>query len=191
MQLGKRFAPLLTLVAWMSNGQGAPNEVPTQTTPATPLMTLYGKHSGIKEPKLVRITSEKEWNDLWSAHQTAPSDRRICDLNDLRFDFNQVMVIAVFQGDGAFCRGYEFHSITEDQRRIVLRVHPLYFQLMPAVAARGGKLLGSQAWGVFVLPQSNKAIVLERDDRAMITSPPKWVRWTTFPPTSPQSERNP
>src|SRR5262249_1081865 len=104
----------------------------------------------------------------------------------MNVDFETLMVIAVFRGRGAFCSGCEVDSIDEDSGRLTLRVRENGYQTGSwadrSFLDRG---LSAKAWGVFVLPRSNKQIVLEGDTRQFISDQPKWVRWSTFPALLP------
>ncbi|OWK45835.1 hypothetical protein FRUB_02166 [Fimbriiglobus ruber] len=85
------------------------------------------------------------------------------------------MVVAVFQGEGINCEGYEVHSVTEDKDRLLVRVQGQYFQTGDGAAA-------TEAWGVFVLPRSAKPVVIELDTKSLIADPPKWTRVAELKP---------
>ncbi len=152
-----------------------------------PLVTHHGRLSKVVEPRIVRITNDREWQALWREHNVGKSKDAPDEYARMEFDFDRVMVIAVFQGEGILCGGYDVDSIAEAKDRLRLRVRPLYYQL----AGRPGdeKLLGSSGWGVFVIPRSNKKIVLEKDVKGMVTDPPKWKKWTTLPAIEPTRGR--
>jgi hypothetical protein len=168
---------LLVLSIEMAWALEAAAQQPAGGNALKPLVTLYGQHSKITKPKELRITSEKEWQALWWEHQD--------DKQTMNLDFNRVMVVAVFQGDGGLCSGIEVDSIIEERDRLIVRARCVYFQLSPSPEffkrPDAANIIGSQAWGIFVMPRSNKQILLQRDDQRMINSPPKWVKWTTFP----------
>jgi hypothetical protein len=142
-----------------------------------PLLTLYGRNSKITEMKVLRVTSEKEWKALWLEHKTGSPDPTVApgDLEYAELDFGKVMAIAVFEGEASNCAGYTAHSISEDRERITvrLRAHSYGSAFETPV---------TQAWGILVLPRSDKEIVLERDIRSEKIDPPVWKEWKKFPP---------
>ena len=141
-----------------------------------PLLTLYGRNSKITEAKLLRVTSEKEWNALWMEHKTGDRDPKTLsgDLEYVELDFGNVMAIAVFEGEAVNCRGYTAHSISEDAKRITVRVMAHRYGSL-------GETPATQAWGILVLPKSGKEIVLEHDVRRQKSGPPVWKEWKKFP----------
>jgi hypothetical protein len=142
---------------------------------AKPLLTLHGRNSKIVKAKLLRITTAEGWRALWMEHKTGsakPTDVPK-DLEYAELDFDRVMVIAVFEGEGINCRGYSSHSITEVDGRIRVRVTAHTYQ-------SGIDTPDTQAWGILVLPRSNKEVVLEHDVRSLIDEPAKWQEWTRF-----------
>jgi hypothetical protein len=152
-----------------------------------PLATLYGENSKIAEPKFLRITTEKEWTKVWYEHKYGSPDIPHSDKTQTEFDFDKVMVVAVFGGKVGFNSGYYLDSAFEDRKRITLRIPGLGYQLGPNPdGAAVERACRSQPWGVFVLPRSDKEIVLERDDRGRLDMPAKWVKWKTIPALSRQ-----
>ena len=121
-----------------------------------PLITLHGRKSKIKKPKLVRITTAEDWRALWLEHQTGsakPADVPE-DLESADLDFEKVMVIAVFEGEGINCRGYSSHSVNVIEGRIRVRVSAHDYQSMLDTP-------DTHAWGILVFPRSNKEVVLD------------------------------
>jgi hypothetical protein len=141
-----------------------------------PLMSLYGRNSKITKEKLLRVTSTKEWKSLWLEHKTGRPDPKELprDLEHVELDFEEVMVLAIFEGESSNCQGFTAHSIREDGEQIIVRVKAHNYQSGVITPA-------TQAWGILVLPRSDKEVVLELDVRALIDAPPEWKRWTTFP----------
>jgi RNA polymerase sigma factor (sigma-70 family) len=140
-----------------------------------PLLTLHGRNSKIKEPKLLRITTADEWQSLWMEHKTGSAKPKEVpdDLECTELDFDKVMAIAVFEGDGHNCRGYSSHSIAQTEGRILVRLEAHTYQSL-------GDSPGTQAWGILILPRSNKEVVLQHDVRNLIADAPKWEEWTRF-----------
>ena len=172
MRLSLKAMGLLVLIVESLTAQATIAQEPTNNATVKPLMTLYGQHSKITKPKKVRITSDREWKALWSEHQLDQSRTRA------ELDFSRVMVIAIFQGDGMLYGGYDVERIIEGKDRLTVRVRPLYFQVSVSASV---DVMSSKAWGIFVLPLSDKQIVIEGDERKLIDSPYRWVKWTMFP----------
>jgi hypothetical protein len=170
---------LLALACALVGALETGSQPPAGPNSVKPLTSLYGRYSKITKPKELRILSEEEWQALWQEHHG--------EGRNLDFDFNRVMVIALFQGNGSLCSGIEVDSITEERDRLVVRVRHLYFSVTLAAGVEFD--IDSQAWGIFALSRSNKQVVLEKDDRVLRDSPPKWVLWKTFPAISQSSRR--
>jgi hypothetical protein len=146
-----------------------------------PLLTLYGRNSKITKHKLLRITSADEWQSLWLEHKTGSAKRANVpwDLDVAELDFEKVMVVAVFVGEGAASLGVTSHSMSEVDGRILIRLDENSYQT--GVAAGMRAFTSVRGWGILVLPRTNKELVLERDVRTLIADPPKWSEWARFP----------
>jgi hypothetical protein len=137
-----------------------------------PLMTLYGSDSKITKSKTLRVTTTKEWDALWNEHRgDSKTDRFSLDL-----DFEKVMVIAIFGGEGFGEHYFTSQSIVEANDRITIRIDANTYQWGYSPDAKA-----LRPWGILVLPRSNKKLVLESDMRGLIADPPKWKEWTSFP----------
>jgi hypothetical protein len=164
------------LIGLVIEGAEARSDDNLATSGAKPLITLHGRNSKIRKLKLLRITTAEDWRALWMEHKTGsakPGDVP-GDLEYVELDFGQVMAVAVFEGEGINCRGYSATSITEEEGRILVRLNAHTYQ-------SGSDTPVTQAWGILILPRSNKEVVLEHDVRSLIAEPPKWKEWTRFP----------
>ena len=156
-----------------------------------PLLTMYGTGSKVLKAKMVRVTSEKEWQALWAEHKTGPAKaNKLTDEHGIvELDFKKVMVVAIFGGKGAISKGYSVHSMREGKKQITLRVDQHPYQIGFRDDPAPGPELSAVAvierddlpWGIFVLPRAQKEIVLYEDKRSLIQDPPKWVKWKSFP----------
>ena len=144
-----------------------------------PLQSLHGRYSKIVQPKLLRITTDDEWRSLWAEH-TGGEAEPAAGINP---DFRQEMVIAIFEGSGSLCSGFDVDSIAETSDCITIRVHRFGFQVTLSTSADSSAWT-SQAWGIFILPRSDKKIVLEQDKNPHFNRPPQWVKWKTLPAIS-------
>jgi hypothetical protein len=107
---------------------------------------------------------------MWLEHQTgsAKPEKTPRDLTAAEVDFTRCIVIAVFEGDGFACAGFKVHSVTETAARVILRVNPLYYQTGIGIPPGGPEPsdnrfdFNSAAWGIVVLPRTEKPVVVER-----------------------------
>jgi hypothetical protein len=141
-----------------------------------PLFAMHGRNSKITKQKLLRITKAEEWQALWMEHKIGSAKPKDVpgDFEYSNLDYDKVMVIAVFEGEGINCRGYTSHSIREVETRVVVRVNAHTYQ-------SGINTPDTQAWGILVIPRSSKEVVLEHDVRGLIEAPPEWKEWARFP----------
>ena len=168
------FATLIVVLLRVAGGMADDKAGPADVKP---LMTLYGSDSKITKRKTLRVTTAKESDVLWNEHC---GDSKIGSFN-IDLDFEKVMVIAIFGGEGFGEYYFTSQSITENKDRITIRVDTHTYQFgLDAKAIR--------PWGILVLPRSNKKVVLENDMRRLIADPPKWKEWTSFPamPANPK-----
>jgi len=143
------------------------------------LVTLNGEHSKIIQEKLVRVTRADDWEALWNEHKygSENSDKVNGGAEMLEVDFRQLMAITVFEGIGVQCRGYTADSTIESDDRITIRIKKLSYSVV-------GDPIVSEAWGIFVLPKSNKEVIVEVDVRSTNAEPAKWKEWKKFPALS-------
>jgi hypothetical protein len=180
-------------------------------------MALWGMHSKITDPRVVRITVAEEWEKLWKEHTgtAKPTASASDDAGNLRFDFQSVMVVAVFRGElseEGFFPGFPFQvqSVYEDGERVI--VHELKTGIQcggaftpdlnipivgdaPRNAAANSrkdqhKTYKAQPWGLIVLPRSDKAVVLQHDVSGLIDGPLEWETWKTLPALEPRPHRS-
>jgi len=147
-----------------------------------PLLTMYGANSKITKKKLLRVTSAKQWEALWAEHKLgSPIPKKLPDgFEYVELDFDKVMVIAVF--GGGCCTGYTVDSIMNTKTRITVRVKAHTYQTGFIRPERcDSQVSETQAWGIFVLPRSDKEVLLEQDVRTLLADPPRWKPWKTLP----------
>jgi hypothetical protein len=162
-----------------AGGLAVAEEPARQTT--RPLVTLTGADSHVKQRSYHRITSEDEWITIWRRHKGAEESKDY-DLfrNPLGLpyiDFEKYMVIAVFQGSGWNSAGLKAVAVLEEGGRILLRLTNKSYQ---TAGPQGG---GEQVtvYGFFVLPRSNKTVVLEENVQNYKGQPPVWRERVSLP----------
>ena len=142
-----------------------------------PCVMITGNHSHVDKPRYLRITSADEWTRVWEEHK-GPNTPADCDL--LSVDFDGYMVIAIFQGNGVNSFGLGAVSITEEDKRIVLRYKKTGYQTGSVDGGDGGAEKVT-VYGFFVLPRSPKPVVLEENVSTIIgQEPPEWKERKTF-----------
>jgi hypothetical protein len=169
---------LITVFGLYLAGHNWPALADDKDAPVKPLISLSGRKSGVTKHGYHRLESAKAWDPLWLRHQTGKSEPGNNRPEVFQFgtvDFTRCMVIAVFQGEGINCDGYEVYSILEDKDRVLVRVQGQDFQTGPAATV-------TEAWGVFVLPRSAKPVVVELDTRSLIRDSPNWTRVAELTP---------
>ena len=146
-----------------------------------PLVTLTGTDSHVKERSYYRITSEKEWIKIWQRHKGVKESKDY-DLfyNPLglpEINFDKCMVIAVFQDSGSNSAGLRTTAINEEKDRIVFRFMSKFYQ----TAGPGGGGEQVAVYGFFVLPRSDKTVVLQEEHRSLNRNiPPSWQERATL-----------
>ena len=155
-----------------------------------PLVSLSGAQTRIEGRSYHRLTSAEEFQGLYMRH-LGHKPEEFDDYYNRHgvplVNFERCMVIAIFQGDSFNSAGVYVHSVEEDDERILVRFDDRSYQtsggfsksedLVTGVPGAGGDDGGRQrvrAWGMFVLPRSAKAVVLEENVQNIIGDPPEW-----------------
>jgi hypothetical protein len=144
-----------------------------------PLVTLTGTDSHVKECSYHRITSEDEWIKIWQRHTGPRESKDFIPLGFPIIDFEKCMVIAVFQGNGWNSSGLKTILVKEGKDDIVFRFEDMHYQTM----GPGGGGERVTVYGFFVLPRSDKTVVLEENQQIYLGEPPVWKAVCTLKPT--------
>ena len=132
-----------------------------------PLAVLTGADSRVNKPAYYRITSDDAWRKLLQHHQgTSGADVYSGSLPALDIDFNQCMVIAVFQGDKTNSRGLTI-SLEEGIATLAVRFDDMSYQTL-------GGAVRVAPYAFVVVSKSAKLVVVEEDVQALKTNPPEW-----------------
>jgi hypothetical protein len=139
-----------------------------------PLVTLTGADSQVKDRCYLRIDSEEEWIKTWQRHKGTKVSKDYNLLYDPlglpQIDFGQCTVVAVFQGSGWNCAGLKAVTVEHSNESVTIRFIRKSYQT-------GGPDGGADkvtAYAFFVLPRSDKMVVLEEDQHRYIGDPPAW-----------------
>jgi len=126
--------------------------------PVLPRQVISGGNSTIKEQRCVRVTSPAEWTALWAAH--SPSNTP-----PPQVDFDQEMVVGVFQGRGYNCTGMNPVHVLDCQDTLEVFVRGQGYQ---------GKAYPATAYGIFIVPKSAKRLLVKDNIQGLIGAPPLW-----------------
>jgi hypothetical protein len=144
-----------------------------------PHVTFSGAHSRIDQAAVERIISPEAFQALWLRHLGEP---------DASFDefynshgmpivnFRQCMVIAVFAGERQNCAGVHVEAILDQDEQLVVRVVSRYYQ----TAGPDGGARKVAPFGIFVLPRTNKPVVIEEGHMHLKTDPYTWKEIARF-----------
>lgn len=146
-----------------------------QVAESKPYVTFAGAQSAIATRAYRKVTSAEDWAALWQEHRgiQAREGGYNWHYNEAGVpivDFDRCMVVAVFQGKAWNSAGVIAVSVTEEKERILIRFDDKSYQT--AGPDGGGERV--TAYGLFVLPKTDKPVVLEEDVQGLIGEPPKW-----------------
>jgi hypothetical protein len=156
------------------------------TKVAMPYVVLTGPKSQVKERGCFRLTSAGQWVALWQRHiGQKPADEYDEFHNPAavpRVNFGDCMVIAVFQGEGANSAGLNSFSVQEDRERIVFRFEDKGYQTV-------NQFDDVTVYEFFVLPQSEKTLIVEENLQTLIGKPPIWKERARFEALQPGQKK--
>jgi hypothetical protein len=154
---------------------------PTPQRLPGPLVAFVGEDSKIAVRRFVRVTDKAQWAALWLEHTgqpQPPADRDFDWFYNPRHvpevDFAQCMVVAVFQGKCWNSAGVRIVESLAEGDRVLVRFDDKAYQ------SAGPDGQSGTPFGLFVLPRSTAAIVLEENVQSMIGKPPKWQQRATL-----------
>jgi len=152
-----------------------------------PLVALHGAESHIADAQFRRVTSAKEWRSLWLEHLNVPAG----GIEDLaaevpEVDFERCMVIAIFTGKGWNSHGVRCEGVLEREGQIVVRFDQRSYQ----TAGPDGGGVRVQPFGAFVLPRSEKPVVIEENVQGLKDHPDKWKQRAEFEALRAQPREN-
>jgi len=111
------------------------------------LNNWYGASSQIQQTEYLKMTDKFQWDRLWLRHKGPGSV-------GTKVDFTHNMVVCVFLGQRVNSGGVRLIDAREEESVIVF-----YFDQM--TVRRPGGMTASEPVGFFVMPRSNKKIILK------------------------------
>jgi hypothetical protein len=146
-----------------------------------PCVALSGVDSHVGEKIYLRITNLKDWVKLWRKHKGNKSegdyDFHYDPLGLPTVDFEQYMVIALFEEPDDCTDGFQAESISESAEKITIRFQVKGHQIGFARPFPNNPADGvdegddpepepvQKAYGFFFVPKSKKAIVMKQQVR--------------------------
>jgi hypothetical protein len=149
-------------------------------TQLRPLVAFFGADTRIARIDYLRITTAESWTQLWLEHVGKPGLAKEHDpyhnpSGAPEVDFSQCMVVAIILSPGSGCAGVNAVSITESPEAITFDFDAMAYQFRAGMSAPGN------AYGYFVLPRSDKPLVLRKNVTTSMTRvPPVWKEVKRF-----------
>ncbi|MCE7974150.1 MAG: hypothetical protein DYG92_07485 [Leptolyngbya sp. PLA1] len=169
---------LLGLGALMGQAAGpAPDPRPAA-------VTIAGSYSTVTTPRVERITTPERWKEVWKEHIGDRAEKGALGWDRWPLiDFGRYMVVAVFAGTSINIEAWEVESVVELPDVLRVRYDAVSFQ----TASFGGEDKGSTttSYGFFVLPRSERELVMEENVQGLIGKPPVWKEKHRFPALQP------
>ncbi|MCA8943653.1 MAG: hypothetical protein KDB80_13900, partial [Planctomycetes bacterium] len=144
---------------------------------AMPLVSFEGARSKIVEREHHKITDSQSWAKLWLRHVGAeePNEEYSWFWNSVgvpKIDFDQCVVIAMFAGKAWNSNGFSVQAVDEVGDDLLrLRIQRLTYQTMGPDG--GGRRC--EPFGIWVLPKTDRTVVLEVNTQGLIGEPPIWT----------------
>jgi hypothetical protein len=140
-----------------------------------PLVSWYGPKSAIREAKFTRVTNAEQWAKLWEEHEGKPTAVDNVGAPFIpRINFEKCMVIGVFQGATVNSNGVLIEGVAEEPDCIRVRYGEMTYQTAGGLNGGGGGAVKVTPFGIFVVPRSNKPIVIEENVQGLKDNPAQW-----------------
>ena len=150
-----------------------------------PHVVITGADSKVRKSGYHRILDRQEWTKVWLRNlgQEQRYSGRSGEESSYSYlhdpagvpvvNFEDCMVIAVFEGAGFNCSGLSADALIERDDAVVLRYQPKGYQTGP-------EGVPVSVYGFFVVPRSARAVVLEEGVVERIGQKPKWQERKRF-----------
>jgi hypothetical protein len=142
-----------------------------------PLVTITGADSKLMERGYYRVVDATELANLWQDHRGLKREGRYNYFRNVacvpEVNFDECMVVAVFQGEGWNSAGLELKEIVEKDAEIILRFDDKSYQ----TGAEADKV---SPYAFFVIPRNDKVLMVEEDVRTYSSQPASWKQRQRF-----------
>jgi hypothetical protein len=152
--------------------------LPAETEPrqriTAPLVAISGTDSQVRAAFYKRVTTSKEWQQIWADHLGTSVDDHYRPLFEL--DFEHCLMIAIFRGEQIQTRRLQIETVSENADSLVIRFWQIGYGV--SVGPDGTTPPPERPYAFIVLPKTNKPIILEekiwsKEDQAR-NRPPEW-----------------
>lgn len=143
-------------------------------------VTIAGSYSSVTKPRSERITTPGRWKDVWKEHMGDRAEKGALGWDRWPLiDFDRYMVVAVFAGTAVNVEAWEVESVVDLPDVLRIRYDAVSFQ----TASFNGEDRGSTttSYGFFILPRSEREVVMEENVQGLIGKPPVWKERHRFP----------
>jgi hypothetical protein len=154
-----------------------------------PHVSFSGANSRIDRPTFERITEPAAFGSLYMRHLGKPAE----DFDEFYnphgvpvVNFRQCMVIAVFAGERTNCAGMYVEAILDQEDQVVVRVVGRYYQTGSTEPNGDGGARKATPFGIFVLPRTDKPVVIEEGHMHLKTDPYTWKEVARFESLKPR-----
>ena len=136
--------------------------------PLKPRAVFGGDKSSIAKGFTLFATTPANWEKVRGQLFAGIDSAKAPAAKDV--DFTKEVVLVVSSGNSTNCSGIGAAEAFEDDKRILLRLQYHTFQ----TAGPDGGAQATRPYGIFILPRSEKAYVIERNRQRYIGGPPLW-----------------
>lgn len=145
-----------------------------------PYVTWRGRDSAIESPEYLRIGDAAAWERFWQRHSGRGLERDNVGGAFLPcVDFGQCTVVAIVIGKSVNSNGVMLAEIRDEADCLRLRFDESTFQT-EGPGPRGGAV-DVRPYGIFVLPRSNKPMVLEENVQGRKGGEAQWKERARLP----------
>lgn len=138
--------------------EGTPAAAPAKPTIIRPYVVWSGPHSQVGQTSYSRVTTAEDWRNLWQQHRAGEAPQ---------VDFEQCMVLAIYQGATQNCKGIKVTSVLDEKDKLTVRFVGEWYQT-------GDTADAVTPYGLFLLPKSAKPVVIEENVQSLIGQAPVW-----------------
>jgi len=142
------------------------------------LVEFMGRDGKIMAPEYHRITDSGAWLEAWARHTGQQKKDLEWSGACPKIDFTRCMVVAFFRGKTVNTRGEELQAAEEVDGKLRLRFCSSGYQTMSLEGEDKGE--PAISYGIWVLPRSTKAVVVEENVQNLIGKPPIWKEQAKF-----------
>jgi hypothetical protein len=132
-----------------------------------PIVVLSGADTKIVRNAYLKIDSQAEWESIWLEHvgyeKKEKYDYYFNTANIPEVNFEKYMVITIFQSPGKANAGIKAVSIIEKEKEIIFDFEDKVYQYT------AGSIGPGNAYGFFVLPHSDKKIIIREKIETLIS----------------------